>query len=95
MIKKCHDAVNKQEPMVLVLGSYSLRLSATDAHKLLLRIYLLRVSTLYFVQTIMEIRKLAQVCAVKPEYNILMSWAEYECARKLFESSSTTISNKS
>ena len=43
----------------------------------------------------MEMRKLAQVYAVKPEHNIPMSWAEHEWARKLFEPSSTTIINKS
>ena len=42
----------------------------------------------------MEIRKLAQEYAVKPEHNIPMSWADHECERKLFESSSTTIINK-
>ena len=42
----------------------------------------------------MEIRKLAQVYAVKPEHNIPMSWTQHEWASKLFESSSTTIINK-
>ena len=67
----------------------------TDVHELLLRKYLLRVSTFYIGLTLMEIRRLAQVYAVKPEHNIHMSWTEHEWARKLFESSSTTIINKS
>ena len=43
----------------------------------------------------MEILKLAQVYAVKPDYNIPMSWTEHEWAIRLFESSSTTTINKS
>ena len=43
----------------------------------------------------MKIRKLAQEYALKPEHNIPMSWTEHEWEIKLFESSSTTIINKS
>ena len=43
----------------------------------------------------MEIQKLSHVYAVKTEYNIPMNWAELEWARNVFESSSTTIINKS
>ena len=78
-----------------MLGGYSLRYVFTDVHELLLRKYLLKVSTLYFGLTRMEIRKLAQVYAVKPEHNVPMSWIQHEWARNLFESSSTTIINKS
>ena len=55
------------------MNVYSLRNVFTDAHKLLLRKYLLRVFTFYIRLTLMEIRRLAQVYAVKPEYNIPMS----------------------
>ena len=66
-----------------------------DAHELLLRKYLLRVSTLYFGLSLMKIRKLAQVYAIKPEHNIPIICAQHEWARKLFDLSSPTIINKS
>ena len=47
------------------------------------------IGSFYIGLTLMEIQKLAQVYAVKPEHNILMSWT-----RELFELSSTTIINK-
>ena len=78
-----------------MLGGYSLCHVFADVHELLLRKYILRVSTFYIGLSLMEIRKLAQVYAVKPEHNIPMSWTQHEWARKLFESSSTTINNKS
>ena len=78
-----------------MLGGYSLRYVFTDVHELLLRKYLLRVSTFYIGLTLMEIRRLAHVYAVTPEHNIPMSWTQHEWARQLFESSSTTIINKS
>ena len=68
-----------------MLGGYSLRYVFTDVHDLLLRKYLLRVSTFYIGLTLMEIRRFAQVYAVKPEHNIPMSWAEHEWAIKLFD----------
>ena len=67
----------------------------TDVHELLLRKYILRVSVLSFGQTLMEIRKLAHEYAIKHEHNILMSWAEHGWTGKVFESSCTTIINKS
>ena len=69
-----------------MLGGYSLRYVFTDVHV---------ISTFYIGLTLMEIRKLAQVYAVKSEHNIPMSWTQHERARKLFESSFTTIINKS
>ena len=68
-----------------MLGGYSLRYVFTDAHELLLRKYLLRVSTFYIGLTFMEIRRLARVYAVKTEHNIHMSWTQHERTRKLFE----------
>ena len=41
----------------------------------------------------MEIRKLAQMYAVKNEHNIPMSLAEHEWAKKLFESSSISLTS--
>ena len=58
-----------------MLGGYSLRYVFTDVHELLLRKYLLRVSTFYIGLTLME--KLAEVYAVKPEHNIPMSCDNY------------------
>ena len=78
-----------------MLGGYSLCYVFTDVHELLLRKYILRVLTFYIGLTVMEIQKLAQEYAVKPEHNIPMSWTEHKWARKLFDSSSTTIINKS
>ena len=71
----------KGEPMVWMLGGYSIRHVFTDVHELLLRKYILRVSTFYIGLTLIEIRTLAHVYAVKHEHNIPMSWAEHHLSR--------------
>ena len=78
-----------------MLDGYSIRYVFTNAHALVLRKYLLRVSTLYIGLTLMEIQRLAQEYTIQPEHNIPMSWTQHEWEIKLFESSSTTIINKS
>ena len=69
--------------LVQVLGGYNLCEVFTDAHELMLRKYLLRVYTLYFGLTVMEIRKLSQMYAVKPEDNSPMNGQENYLSRHL------------
>ena len=54
-----------------MLGGYSLCYVFTDAHELLLRKYLLRVSAFYIALTLMEIGKLAQEYTVKHDHYFL------------------------
>ena len=56
-----------------MLGGYSLCYVFTDVHELLLRKYLLRVSTFYIELTLMKIRKLAQVYAVNMNIILLLA----------------------
>ena len=66
-----------------MVGGYTIpRQVFTDAHEQLLKVYLLRASSLYFGLTLIEIRKLAHDYAVKLDLSIPKSWSEHGSAGK-------------
>ena len=62
---KFRDPVNNEDPIEVVGGYTSPRHVFTDVHEKLLKVYLLRASSLYFELTLIKIRKLAYDYAVK------------------------------